>query len=286
MSLRDLLPWLPNYVKAFGPLAGAGAFGRVLRLDAANSREPVPLRLPGLAEPVWLRPAARDIAIVQQVWVKGEYDIRHAPHFPRLRAAYEAELAAGRQPLIIDCGAHIGMSVRWWRHLFPGARVFAVEPGSDNLAVLRRNVGGDSAVTVLEGGIWDRSGGLRLLDPTAGASALRVVETDGPGDLRAWTIPDIMALAGAARCLLVKVDIEGAEAALFRSNLGWLDQTSALAVELHDWLFPWQGTSRPLLRAMADHGFDCLLSGENLLCFRDEAAASPGAQPAQAADGD
>ena len=56
---------------------------------------------------------------------------------------------------------------------------------------------------------------------------------------------------GARRNLIVKVDIEGGEYALFRSNTAWLNHTDLLIAETHDWLFPGQDTSRTLFQGIA-----------------------------------
>jgi hypothetical protein len=69
------------------------------------------------------------------------------------------------------------------------------------------------------------------------------------------------------RNLIVKVDIEGGEAAMFRSNIGWLDQTDLLICETHDWLFPGQGTSRPLFEAIAGRKFEVIQKGEYISFF-------------------
>jgi len=266
--LAQLIPWLPNYAKTFGVGGGLATFTRAARLELAGSREAVALQTPLRPEPLWLRPGEHDLAIFHEIWVKREYDIRRAPQFAHTQQAYAAEVARGGRPLIIDCGAHIGFSVLWWRSMFPRARIVAVEPSSRNAGLLRRNVAGDDGVTVLDGGIWDRACRLRIADPRAGVTAFEMEETEEPDALRAWTIPEIMEQAGASRCLLVKVDIEGGEAALFRSNTGWLAATQSLAVELHDWMLPGRGTSRAMLVSLAEAGFEFRVGAENLFCYR------------------
>jgi hypothetical protein len=72
---------------------------------------------------------------------------------------------------------------------------------------------------------------------------------------------------GAKRALIVKVDIEGGEAALFRAHTGWLDHTDLLTVETHDWLFPGQGTSHSLFAAIAGRKFEVIHKGEYISFF-------------------
>jgi hypothetical protein len=85
--------------------------------------------------------------------------------------------------------------------------------------------------------------------------------------VEAVTVGALMQRHGARRNLIVKVDIEGGEDALFRSNTDWLDHTDLLIVETHDWLFPGQGTSRTLFQAIAGRKFEVIQKGEYMSFF-------------------
>jgi FkbM family methyltransferase len=261
--------WLPNYVKALGPVAGLSTMWQVASLDRAGKDMPAPVVVPGLGK-IWLRAALHDHSIFQQVWIKREYDLaRAAPrHFPALQQHYQAALARGVKPLILDAGAHVGLSVLWWRHLFPEARIVAIEPSSANLAVLKRNVVQLKDVTILHAALSAEPGSLRIANTVAGGSAVRLTSEGTGEDVPAMTVADVLAQVEAEEILLAKIDIEGGEAALFATNLAWLDQTHALAVETHDWLYPGEGTSRTLFAAIAARHYDFLTHGENVLLFR------------------
>ncbi|SHL96074.1 FkbM family methyltransferase [Chitinophaga sp. CF418] len=43
-------------------------------------------------------------------------------------------------PYIIDCGANIGLSILYFKWLYPKAKVLAFEPDGDNLVILQKNV--------------------------------------------------------------------------------------------------------------------------------------------------
>lgn len=62
--------------------------------------------------------------------------------------------------LCIDAGAHVGNRIRTFRAL--GARVVAVEPQPECVAVLRRLYGADPQVTILPVGLADGEGTLEL----------------------------------------------------------------------------------------------------------------------------
>lgn len=257
------LGWLPNCAKAFGPLAGAATWARVARLDRAAAPGPAPVRVPGVGT-VHLRARARDHAVLQQVWVKRNYDLaaRAPEHWPALRAAHEA----AERPVVLDAGAHVGMSVLWWKRLFPRATVVALEPHPENFALLGRNTAGVRGVVALNAALAPEPGTARV----GGLGAAARVGQDGDAEVPAVTVAELMDRFGARELLLVKLDIEGAEEALFAqdADLDWLDRTRALAVETHDWLFPGRTTSRGLWRAVGARRFDVGWAGDTTLLFR------------------
>jgi hypothetical protein len=67
--------------------------------------------------------------------------------------------------------------------------------------------------------------------------------------------------------LIAKIDIEGFESDLFAADTDWIDQTTVLIIEPHDWMLPGQGSSRTFRAAMGPE-FDMLVSGENLVFVR------------------
>jgi FkbM family methyltransferase len=225
--------------------------------------------MPGFRRPFWLRPAEKDVAIFQQVFVKREYDLSHTAQYRHIQQSYRDMLARGEQPLIIDCGAHVGFSALWFRMAFPEALIFAVEPNPENAAVFRRNLDGEAGVTLFEGGIWNAPGRLHLTDPAAGMAGRRAVAADGTGhgNVAAITIEQILKQTGSASALIVKVDIEGGEDALFDGDTPWLDRVGMLVIELHDWLYPWQGSSDGFFAQIGRRRFDRLFRGENMFCF-------------------
>ena len=42
-----------------------------------------------------------------------------------------------KQPLILDCGSNIGMSILFFKMLYPGARIIGFEPDPDTFEILR-----------------------------------------------------------------------------------------------------------------------------------------------------
>lgn len=218
---------------------------------------------------VWLREGTSDIAVLEQIFRTEEFNISTAPQFAWIRAAYDGMLAAGETPLVVDCGANIGLSCLYFAHHLPKARIVGIEPARDNCEVARRNTSHNPLIEIIEAAVYDRAAVLEIADPGAEKFAYRVQEARArpPAAVEALTIGEIMRRHGAGRNLIVKVDVEGGELALFRSNTGWLDHTHLLIAETHDWLFPGQGTSATMFSAIAGRKFEVIQKGEYISFF-------------------
>ncbi len=209
-----------------------------------------------------------DAAVVRQIFSRREYDLSKYPQRKRLQAAYEGILAKGEIPLIIDAGANIGAASIWFAKEFPSSIVVAVEPDAGNIELCRRNLAAHEQVRLVAGAIGATSGRVDLENPTGESYAIRTTRAEA-GSTRVYTVQELVAEAGEkAALLLVKVDIEGFEADLFSQNVDWLDDASALIVELHDWMLPGQHASRSLQRAIFPRDFEMLIHRESLVFIR------------------
>jgi FkbM family methyltransferase len=152
-----------------------------------------------------------------------EYDISDTAQGKELRRRYDSLIASRVQPLIIDCGANIGLSGVWYARQFPEAKIIAVEPDQSNLEIASRNLAAYPNVTLVSGGVWDTPSHLSIVNPDAEPWAFRVEE--GEGSIPGFTIDQ---LSEGKPILVVKVDIEGAEKELFgRTRIGWTGPTSS-----------------------------------------------------------
>jgi hypothetical protein len=92
-------------------------------------------------------------------------------------------------------------------------------------------------------------------------------EESESGNVETVTIPGLLSRTPNSRPLIVKIDIEGSEVELFRSNIDWVEQTPLVVFEEHDWLFNWRGTSHAIFSALTKHPRDYLRRGENTFSF-------------------
>lgn len=219
---------------------------------------------------VWVRQGTSDFAVLEQIFRDEEFDISTAPQFAWVRAAYDRMLAAGETPLVVDCGANIGLSALYFASHLPKARIVGIEPARDNVELACKNTCHNPLIEIIQAAVHDRAkAALELVNPDADKYAYQVRETNASTatSVEAVTIGALMQRYGVEHNLIVKVDIEGGEDTLFRSNIAWLDHTNLLIVETHDWLFPGLGSSRSLFQAIAGRKFEVIQRGEYISFF-------------------
>lgn len=177
------------------------------------------------AHPLICRGGTSDIDVFKHIYVICEYACLNALREPRL---------------ILDCGANGGFSTAYLLHRFPSARVVAVEPDPGNFALLLKNTApfGERCKPV-RAGVWSKSCGLVFAEEPFGDGRewARRVREAGPQEVPAVAAVDVATLlleSGCERIALLKIDIEGSEAAVFDgSHVAWLDRVDNVIIELH-----------------------------------------------------
>lgn len=110
------------------------------------------------------------------------------------------------RPVIIDCGANIGMASLWFFHRFPNATVIAYEPDERLCAMARANLAtaGHAEADVICAAVWDRNASLAFdaIGDDSGA-----VSTKGTSTVRGVDLAEHL----PERVDLLKMDIEGGE---------------------------------------------------------------------------
>jgi FkbM family methyltransferase len=125
-------------------------------------------------------------------------------------AEYFWEMLPESVEFAVDVGAHIGHWSLRLSHRYPTAKVVAIEPEKENLAVLAVNAYGYPNVHVRAGAVCysDKPLGLRLSgDGNSGGHQLVVGDPDG--DVIGWTIEDLF--EGRDQIDVLKLDCEGSE---------------------------------------------------------------------------
>lgn len=220
-----------------------------------------------------VRDGTADWMTFDQIFIDEDYDLRRVSRFDDVHRLYREMLANGDTPLILDLGANVGFSAAYFHLQWPEAKIVAVEPDADNLGQLQKNVSTLSAIDAVAGAISSQPGKVQIKDSGVDKNAFRIVAsgTGNGAEVAAVTVPEIFERYAAERCrpFVVKIDIEGAEADLFSRNFDWVDDVPMLIVELHDWLYPGERTSRNFLSAIAGRDRDFVYLDENVFSIRN-----------------
>jgi FkbM family methyltransferase len=264
----DLRRWW-KAVNAFGLRQGTTAYSLLAlpRLPRSAMGTAKPIRIPGVPHPIWLRPATTDWHVMEHVFIDRGFSLSRWPDHERaIHARYNKILEHGQTPVIVDCGAHIGFAALWFSLTFPRATIFAVEPVPDNFELLRRNVSSHPNITPIQAAIWDRETRVDLINENGEPWAWVTRESDS-GNARTVTVRDLLRREPDSVPLIVKIDIEGSEVELFRSNFEWIEQTPLIVFELHDWQGGWRGTGHAVFSRLSTHPRDYMQRAENMFSF-------------------
>jgi FkbM family methyltransferase len=255
-----------RFVQVFGA-RGLYIFYRYALLRRGIGKSVQVVMLPQAPTPLRLRTGSSDPEVFYQVFAQKAYDFGGSQQYSDLQRVYGRAVSNGELPLIVDCGANIGITSIWYALHYPKARIYAIEPDADNFDILQANVKAYPNIVPLHAAIWNRSAAVRIINESAPAWAFRVDE-DLEGGIATVTVSDIMRLAGATKIFLIKIDIEGFEQVLFRDNIGWMEFTTAIVIELHDWMLPGAGSSIPFVAALAQHPFEIVLNDRTMFCIK------------------
>lgn len=226
---------------------------------------------------LWHRGSEADICVIRQILEQRDYDLRRLARFNQIQALYDA----CPQPIIIDCGANIGASCVWFADSYPRSKLLAIEPDNVNFGLLQKNCAGLNVIGI-NGAIASKPGMLSLVDPGIGEWGYRTSGQDAEAvaKVRAYSIDELMHEEEGTPFIL-KIDIEGAEEELFDAPSRELDRFPIVIIELHDWMLPAKGTSKPFLKWHVGGNRDFVHFGENIFSIANDfpsiATHTPGA---------
>lgn len=233
-----------RYVNRFGWRAGWQA----TRLHGPQNAV-VAVQLPGFAHPFWARTGTSDVATFDEVFMAREYELPFADFSPAH---------------ILDLGANVGYASLCFAARWPRAHILAVEPDAGNFRFLTRNTQAWARITPLHAAVWAHPTRVVVANPDAAPNALRMCESAGTatGDIEAFTVAQLIEHTGRPRVDLLKMDVEGAEAAILSHSADWLDRVDVLVIELHDRMVP--GCAEALCHALRGRRFHQEIVGANL----------------------
>lgn len=207
-----------------------------------------------------------DSVTSDQIYTKEDYNLSFLSRYEEILGIYNNILQEGKTPLIIDCGANIGLSACYFADLFPKAKVIAIEPDEENCEMIKKHCSDLKNVSFQKFAIGAEPGFVTIADERADNNAFRTSRniSNSQNLIPVITINEIYSEHLDCMPFLVKIDIEGFEHDLFSSNIEWFSKTPLVIIETHDWMLPKESNSRSFLKAASTHDRDFIHKGENI----------------------
>lgn len=172
---------------------------------------------------IFLRKYSVDFEVFDYVFKK-QY---HHPHLPIL----------SEQPIILDLGSNIGLTVVDIKLMYPKSMVYGFEMDYDNYLLSLKNTKGLSDVFIFNKAVWFENTTLsynKMVNYDAYKLSINTDrEIENKINVTTTTINQIIADNKIEVIDYLKMDIEGAELEIFQNDLSWLSIVKEIKIEVH-----------------------------------------------------
>ncbi|MGC4054291.1 MAG: FkbM family methyltransferase [Paludibaculum sp.] len=193
-------------------------------------------RVPALVSSLKLEPSIRSHGSVLRTPIRFSEDDWLA--FQQVFIDEEYRWDGNAPRTILDAGANCGFATLWLASRFPDAQLCSVEPHPKLAASLRRALTSNSVrSTVVEAALTPSDGKATLFQGALSTahSLLAGMPLGGSGTLEVDTVsmPSLLERLGWQQVDLLKLDIEGGEAAVLAGSPAWLQRVGGIVGEIH-----------------------------------------------------
>ncbi|MFH0798838.1 MAG: FkbM family methyltransferase [Pseudomonadota bacterium] len=230
---------------------------------------------------LWWRRSLRDPARIEE----NAYRKKVVPGFPGIFYSTANDLAclfeeifllkyyyfeaSSSEPFIVDCGGNIGVSVIFFKMLYPNAKILAFEPSRRNFEALKKNIVSNNlkdveivnkALSDREGPSWLHGAGLAL--------GSMIIERDGQKEGQKEEIHTVRLSDYVDREIdLLKLDIEGMEAVVIQdlADNDKLKFIKEMVIEVHYEENELEGNFSKLINLFEGNGFVYQVRGQKLI---------------------
>ncbi len=138
------------------------------------------------------------------------------------------------EPIILDCGANVGSSVMYFKHLYPNSQVIAYEADPLIARYLEQNVASNklTGVQIVNKALWIHNQGIKMASEGADGGGIfaqgqkqQLPSVRLRNELEKYTHIDML-----------KIDIEGAEYEVLADCADRLEHVAHLFIEFHSYM--------------------------------------------------
>lgn len=142
--------------------------------------------------------------------------------------------------MIVDIGAHIGLSCIYFTERYPDAKIYSYEPHSDNFKLLEQNITQNNLdIDIFNMGVSNKQSEQHLYELSHKGTAVHTTVPDNRQAakthlIECTTIEHIVNDNNIPRIDILKLDCEGAEYAILDQPAYVLDKIDTIVMEYHD----------------------------------------------------
>jgi len=162
--------------------------------------------------------------------------------------------SSSRNPLIIDGGSHIGLSILYFKHIYPESKIIGFEPDQQTLSLLRKNINGLSDVQIIESGLYSQDKEISFdSNETDGGK----ISSQGQNKIKVERLSKYI----NSEVDFLKLNIEGAELDVLKDldSSGKLRLVNEICLEWHSFAGQKQNLGE-LLMILEKNGFKYLIN--------------------------
>jgi FkbM family methyltransferase len=150
----------------------------------------------------------------------------------------ETVLSKAANPVVVDCGVNVGITVRWWFHLNPSCRVFGLDMMKEAHDLTGERLRGSDAayigITAALSSLDGEEVTIHFTDPLEGTNRTGSIKHGAVSrTLITARIDSLLAPHSLSRIELLKIDIEGCAAKALAGACRTLSGTQNVILEAH-----------------------------------------------------
>ena len=182
--------------------------------------------------------------------------------------------ASSARPLIVDCGSNIGLSVLYFKRLYPDGRVIAFEPDPATFRMLELNVQSNNlpGVTLVNKALYDSVGSVPFyISPDQPGLLVQSTRKENLVSSQLTSVETEMLSTYLTEPVdFLKMDIEGAEEQVLKDlkETGKLDLVREIVLEYHHHLTPREDKLGVFLKMLEQTNFGYQLKAAVVPPFR------------------
>ena len=174
-------------------------------------------------------------------------------------------ISTNKKPVILDCGANIGLSCLYFKSLYPDAKITAFEADKNISRILSTNLNTNNIfdVMIINSAVWIDDNGIEF--STDGADGGSIHGSSNKSIVNSLSLKYFLENK-FKKIDLLKIDIEGAEYEVIKDCKNSLKNVKNIFIEYHSWSNSSQKLSE-ILSILENNNFRYFIDG---ICGRSQ----------------